>query len=397
MTSLPSYTLGRVVTALAIATTLLGSTAPNPLYPIYIAKLGIAHAQSTLIFAIYAVGTLISLLLTAWLSRHISDMRKLLVPGLLITAMGALLFGFADNLLMLLIGRFLNGFGTGAITGMGSATLIALSAPGRKHIGATIATVAFTGGAAGGPLISSAALSLGAAPTILPFLLIAALSAVGIIGFKLADWPDSEKADNNELRTEDGRTNLGLYLLACLGVMTAWTITSALMALGTDLALNVYGFTSISTAGLVTAVFQLFGGFGQAYFGRKQSFVPLIGGFSGLAFVLGLLVLLAGGDHPAMFMLLMPLFGLSYGAIFVHSLSFAGTAAAPRRRAALIATFYVGGYLANALPTIGLGVVTDRVGLTLAFQGFSLIVICLALLGIAYTFVIKNRHTFTPC
>ncbi len=397
MSKPPRYTLGKAVTALAIATTLLGSTAPSPLYPIYIEEFGLAHAQSTLIFAIYAVGTLFSLLLSAWISRRVTDLRKMLVPGLIITAVGALLLGIADNLEMLLLGRFLNGFGTGAITGMGSAALIALSAPGRKHIGATIATVAFTGGAAGGPLVSSTALAVGLAPTLLPFLVIVALSAIAILGFKLAAWPTPGQGDASSTANMEGKTNLGLYLLACLGIMTAWSIASALMALGTDLAMDVYGFASMSSAGLVTAVFQLFGGLGQAYFGRRQSFAHMLGGFAGIALVLSFLILLAGQDNSTVFMLTMPIFGLAYGAVFVQALALAGAAAAPQLRPTLIAGFYVAGYLANALPTVTLGIITDQVGLTAAFQGFSSVVICLALVGCAFAFVAHGRRAADPC
>jgi len=387
-----SYTGGKVVTALAIATTLLGSTAPSPLYRIYTEELGLAHAQTTMIFAIYAMGTLFSLLLSAWLSRYVSDLRRLLVPGLAITALGALIFGLADSLGMLLFGRFLNGFGTGAITGMGSAALIALSPPDRKHVGATIATVAFTGGAASGPLISSAALTLDLAPTLLPFLVIVALSVISILGFRIARWPADEKGGKSGGTAADRKTDLGLYILACLGIMTAWSISSAFMALGTDLAMGLYGFTSISKAGLLMAVFQLFGGLGQGYFGRRQSFSPMLGGFAGIAMVLAFLIALAGGEHPFVLVLAMPVFGLSYGAVFVQSLALAGAAAAPQSRPTLIAAFYVAGYFANALPTIILGIITDQMGLTGAFRWFSAVVICFAVAGAAFAFVARSRQ-----
>lgn len=393
MSNPPSYRLGRAVTALAIATTLLGSTAPSPLYPIYTERLGLAHAQATLIFAIYAIGTLVSLLLSAWLSRRIYDLRAILVAGLVVTALGALMFGLAENLTMLLIGRFLNGLGTGAITGMGSAALISLSAPHRKHIGATIATVAFTGGAAGGPLLSALALWLDLAPTLSPFLVIAGLSVGGLLGFKLAAWPDARGKEHPAREPEKGKTHIGLYLLACLGIVAAWSIASAFMAVGSDLAIEVYGFTSMSTAGLLIALFQLFAGLGQASFGRRRSFTPMLYGFSGIALVLIFLVIMAGQGHPVALAFAMPVFGLSYGAVFVQALALVGASAAPQRSAALIAGFYFSGYLANALPTITLGALTDQMGLTSAFKAFSLVVASLALIGAGFALDARRRHS----
>ncbi|MCA0918750.1 MFS transporter [Pseudooceanicola nanhaiensis] len=387
--------MAQIATALSIMTALLGSTAPSPLYPIYIARMGLDHAVSTMVFAMYAVGTLVSLVLCTWLGPRVPDLRRILLPGLVVTAAGALIFGHAETLQMLLTGRFLNGFGTGAITGMGSAALYALSAPERKHIGAAIATLAFTGGAAGGPIISSIALSLDLAPTLSPFLLIVALAVLSFAMLLLSPWPPVSRAGRGADTEETGRAQWALYLLACTGVVTAWAVGSAMMALGTDLAINVYHFQSIGMAGLVAAAFQLSAGVGQAVFGRKRSYPFMIAGFASTAVALGLLAGFAGNGSAALMMLAMPISGLAYGALFVQALMLASAAAPPQIRPALIAVFYAVGYLSNSIPIVAVGLLSDRIGLALAFQWFSLIVVCVAVAGGLWAAQVRRRSALS--
>ena len=49
--------------AAAFAITMLGTTLPTPLYPLYAAKFGFGELLSTVIFAVYAVGVTVGLLL----------------------------------------------------------------------------------------------------------------------------------------------------------------------------------------------------------------------------------------------------------------------------------------------------------------------------------------------
>jgi len=380
--------------SLAIFAALLGSTAPSPLYPVYAERFGLSHAMNTTVFAVYAIGTLLALLFCGALAARVRDLRAILLPGLAITATGALVFAFAQDLPMLLAGRALNGFGTGMITGIASAAIYGLAAPGRQRGAAALATLAFTAGAAGGPLLTAAALSLNIAPTVTPFIAIVAVALLAIAGLMSSGAlaggaPRKPEATNPS--AEDGGM-WSSFLLACLGIFSAWTLGAMLMALGADLAHEVYGLQSAAMAGMVAMLFQASGGMGQAIFGTLQPRLSLGVGLTGIALAQAGLVLAAIWGLGGMMLALMLLCGLSYGATFVGALSMASASSGDDRRAALLSRFYICGYAANAGPPLVMGAFADRIGLQAAFFGFSAILIPLAAIGVVMVLLAKTPH-----
>ena len=65
--------------AYAFATTMLGTTLPTPLYPIYQQHIGFSSLIVTVVFATYAVGVLAALLVVGPLS-DIYGRRRVLLP-----------------------------------------------------------------------------------------------------------------------------------------------------------------------------------------------------------------------------------------------------------------------------------------------------------------------------
>jgi len=382
--------------SLAIFAALLGSTAPSPLYPIYAEQFGLSHAMNTTVFAVYAIGTLVSLLLCGALAARVRDLRVILVPGLVITATGALVFAFARDLPMLLAGRALNGFGTGMITGVASAAIYGMAAPGHQRHAAALATLAFTAGAAGGPLLSAAALSLDMAPTFTPFIAIFAIALLTMAGLMTSGKLAARPSAKHEVAGQPGGDGVvwTTFLLACLGVFSSWMLGSMLMALGADLAHEVYGMQSAAIAGMVAMLFQASGGMGQAAFGSLRPRLSIGIGLTGIALSqVGLVLAAISGMGMAM-LALMVLCGLSYGATFVGSLSMASASSGDERRASLLSRFYICGYAANAGPPLVMGAFADRIGLRAAFFGFSAVLILLAAIGVVMVLVTRTprRH-----
>lgn len=387
-----NYLLARIACALAIFSALLGSTAPSPLYPVYIARFGLTQFAATAVFAAYAVGTLGALFLVPRLLRYTGDHKSILMSGLAFTAAGALIFAAAHVEWLLFLGRFLNGAGTGVVAGLASTALIELAPLAGRRLAATVATLAFTGGAAAGPVITSAALATNVAPTVAPFLAITVVTLLSFLCMLLSRWPEPGEqgygVDASDIATQGTPdTILGpapaLFRLACLSIAVAWMIGSVLMALGANLGIEVYHLGSASVAGLIPALFQLFAGIGQAVWGRTESLRAIAYGAAGIVLTQIALVLAAPGAHGLVLMLAMPLCGFFYGALFVGALALAGAAAPPRHRAAYIARFYTVGYLSNAVPTVGLGLLTDTIGLGDAFYVFSAVLLGLAALTVA--------------
>lgn len=391
-----NYSLGRASCALAIFAAILASTTPSPLYPIYIAQWGLQASAGTTIFATYAIGTLLSLFMVGWLDARSSDRRQILLPALALTATGAVLFAMADQVWMLLLGRFLSGFATGLVTSTGSAAVFALSAPDKRHRAATISTIAFTGGAACGPVISSAALATGFAPLVTPFLFIALVATLAFVGLSISAWP-RQAPGTPAPAAETGGTSLDdrlrsrLFLLSCLAITTAWMLGSMLMATGVSLAIDLFHLPIHAIAGLLPAIFQLFAGMGQAMFSRLRPLNAILGGAAVLGVVQALTVLGGVTGMAWIFILAMPICGLAYGAAFVGGASLVNATAAPGTLARKISLFYVVGYLSNAIPTFLMGYLIDWYGLSVAYNLFSLLLAGFALAAVGLSLRLRPR------
>jgi MFS family permease len=105
---------------------LAASSAPTPLYPLYMAKWGLTPLTITVIFGIYALAVLLALLLLGRLSDHLGR-RPVLLAATLAQAATMVLYGTATSPTGLLIARIVQGLTTGAALGAIGAALIDLN------------------------------------------------------------------------------------------------------------------------------------------------------------------------------------------------------------------------------------------------------------------------------
>src|ERR1700761_6193823 len=115
-------TTGFWLIAFAFTTAMAFTTVPAPLYSLYKAKDGFSTFMVTVVFAVYAVGVVISLLLAG----HVSDWigrKKVLVPGLGLELVAAVLFLTDTSLPTLIASRLISGLGVGMITATATAHL----------------------------------------------------------------------------------------------------------------------------------------------------------------------------------------------------------------------------------------------------------------------------------
>jgi MFS family permease len=380
-----SYRSARIFCALAIFVALLGSTTPSALYPLYVESWSIGQGTVTAIFAAYTAGALISLRLGGYLGTRLHQPRRLLAPAVTISGIGALTMAFAPSIAFLFAGRFLAGLATGAITGIATAAIYDLQSDGRRDHATAIATISFTAGAAIGPIVSSISIALGFAPEIIAYLPIAALSIAAVAGLSLSRWPEREARSSLRRPSRTDRRGVasapGSFLVCVTVLSVTWMIGSTLMAVGSATFLLAFHLHSVSTAGLLPAVFQLFGGAGQYLFSRMAHRRAMIVGSIGLVFSqIGLAAAIIL-DWVVLFAVSVPLSGLFYGAAFVGSVGFANHTGAPHQRTARMSNLYLIGYFLSSVPAVILGFLADRVGISNAFLLFSFAAILPALAG----------------
>lgn len=147
---------------------MLGGTLPIPLYALRAPRMGFGPFTTTLVFAVYALGTVLALMAFASLSDRVGR-RPLLAAAVLATATSTALFLLADDVGTLLAARFLCGLGTGVFTATATAALGELA--GAEHIRqvSTVSTAANMGGVGLGTVAGGLFAQYGANPTHLMF------------------------------------------------------------------------------------------------------------------------------------------------------------------------------------------------------------------------------------
>src|SRR6478609_6839973 len=163
------------------------SAVPSPLYGLYRARDHFSLFMVTVVYAVYAVGVIVSLLL----GGHLSDWygrRRLLLPSLGLAIVSAIVFLVSKSLAGLLVGRLLNGIAIGIVVSTASAYLTELHAVGRPE--AAVRTAQLTASAIPvggiGALVAGMLAQWVAHPLTVPYLVFLAALLLGAVGVALS-------------------------------------------------------------------------------------------------------------------------------------------------------------------------------------------------------------------
>jgi len=131
-----------------------------PLLPDYVAEFGLSKAQAGILAAAYASGTLLASM-PAGLVATWAGPRRTVIGGLLLLGFSSLVFGLADEIVLLDAARFAQGV-SGALIWSGALTWLITTAPPERR-GSVIGTALGTAvaGALVGPIIGAVAAEVG--------------------------------------------------------------------------------------------------------------------------------------------------------------------------------------------------------------------------------------------
>jgi len=131
-----------------------------PLLPEYVDQLGLSKGQAGILSASYAAGTLLAALPAGLVASRVGPKRSV-ISGLLLLGIASVIFGFADEILLLDSARFVQGI-AGALIWSGAMSWLILAAPDDSR-GSVIGTALGTAvaGALLGPALGAIAASIG--------------------------------------------------------------------------------------------------------------------------------------------------------------------------------------------------------------------------------------------
>ncbi|WP_256394846.1 MFS transporter [Kocuria sp. TGY1127_2] len=139
--------------AYIFTTVMIGTTMPTPLYPQYQEVFGFGGMITTELFAIYAAGVILGLILFGRLSEA-TGRRPVLMAGLVLSVISAVLFWTGIAEWMLFTGRVFSGFAAGLLTSTGTVSVMENAPKGRARLGGAVATAANMGGLGLGVLMA---------------------------------------------------------------------------------------------------------------------------------------------------------------------------------------------------------------------------------------------------
>ncbi len=198
MTSVDAYTgpaaekrrsgSGFWIVAFAFLIVMAFATLPSPLYGLYRTRDDLSAFTITLVYAIFAGGTIITLLRDNSIAQRIGR-RGMMIGAVGIMMVGAGVLAAWKDLPGLLIGRLLTGVAVGLAAGTAITYLIELrlrADPDASMVRArTIGTSVNVGALGVGPLIAGCLAEWASYPLTLSFIVFVALGAVALIGLSV--------------------------------------------------------------------------------------------------------------------------------------------------------------------------------------------------------------------
>jgi MFS family permease len=366
--------------ASVIGVGLFASLTPSPLYRTYSVFWHFSPLTLTLIYATYAFGVLVSLLLAGGVSDDVGRRPVLLVAlGGLMAA--TVLFLLADSAAWLFVARGIQGLATGAALSAASAALLDLH-PRRDPAGVGLTNgTAAAGGIGLGMLVSSSLVQIGWEPRLLPYVVLLVLIALAFAG---AYWMPEPVLERSRFRLTLERPSVPAvvrrpFVLAALAVLSSWSIGALFFSLGPQLAAHLFNTTNVILSGIGIVALAAAAVIAQLLTGRTGPWIAASAGSIALAAGMTMIVVAAATDSSLAYLAGSILGGAGFGAAFLGGLRALVAAIPPEHRAAVMSAFYVAAYTSLSVPAVLAGVAVSYISLQSTFEVFGSVVTGIAL------------------
>lgn len=357
------------------------STAPSSLYGLYEHEEHLSSLTITIIYAVYAVGIVASLLLAG----HVSDWygrRVVLLPALAVAVAAAVVFLVWRSLVGLLVARMLTGIAIGAVVATATAFITDLdSGPAGEATrrAGIVTTIANIGGLACGPLIAGLLARYEPHGLTLPFQVF--LVALVLAGLAVALAPEGHPPAHPRPGYRPQHLSVPAQArrqltAAAAGVFLCFAVFGLFAGLAATFLAGPLHQPSPALCGLT--IFLSFGAgvvvqttttSWSAHRLIAAGIVPALAG-------LGVLVASAWTSPPslALFVISGVIVGVGGGAIFRGSLTLVILTSGTDDRAGVLATFFIAGYAGLSVPVVGLGLLLQHLSPRVTLLIFALVV-----------------------
>ncbi len=371
-----------VLLASLIVSLLSASSAPTPLYAIYQQRWGFSPVTTTIVFGVYALAVLASLLTLGRVSDYVGR-RPVLLGALTVQAASMVVFATAGGVGELMIARVIQGLATGAALGAIGAALLDID----RERGTLANALSPAIGTGTGALLSALFVQYLPAPTHLIYLALIGVFAVQAAGVALlretvTASPLPATVLVPELRLP--RSVRRHVLAAAPAVFAVWALGGLYAALGPALVHALTGSDSVVLGGgsltllTVTAVTSVY------LLRTVRPAAVLLTGIVALVAGVAVTLVALGTGSPALFFVGTAISGIGFGSGFQGGIRTVVPAAAPHERAGVLSLLFTVSYLGLGVPAVAAGfLAVHGAGLTGAARDYGGALIVLAALALA--------------
>lgn len=341
------------------------ATLPSPLYGLYRERDGLSTLTVTIVYAIFAGGTIATLLAVQFIAAK-AGRRKVMVGAVATMMVAAAILAAWKALPGLLVGRLVTGVAVGLAAGTAIAYLIELRVfedPGGSPVAARNVGTAVNVGALGiGPLVAGCLAEWVRSPLLVPYLLVLALGAIALGA--LVGVPETAPPAPAPSPDPKPRAPRPIRLLIPAGVVTlaAFAANGLFAGLSGLLLSVVFGHSSHALAGLT--LFLIFAAGVAAQLGTSKLPASRVFSFGTLSMLTGLalLVIAVRLSTPSLvlFLLAGTLIGAGAGAVFKGTTGLVLEATPPEARVEMTSDLLISLFVGLSIPVIGAGVALDN-------------------------------------
>jgi Sugar (and other) transporter len=352
------YRTGFWAVAFAFLVVMAFATLPSPLYGLYRERDGLSAFTITIVYAIWAAGTIVTLVAVPFIAERIGRRGVMLAAVATMMVAAGILVGW-KALPGLLVGRLVTGFAVGMAAGTAIAYLIELRLHADPNaspaVPRTIGTSVNVGALGIGPLVAGCLAQWASHPLTLPYLVWIALGAVSLVGLATAPETGAPAAARNPF-------NVRLPVPAGAGTMAAFAANGLFAGLSGLLLATVFQRTSHALAGATLFIVFTAGVLSQLLTGGLRASRVLAVGTLSMLVGLVLLVTAVHVSTPslALFLVSGGLIGAGAGAVFKGTTALVLDGTAPENRVAMTAELLIALFVGLSVPVIGAGIALDQ-------------------------------------
>jgi hypothetical protein len=366
-----------------IVSMLAGSAAPTPLYAVYQRMWGFTPITTTMVFGIYAVAVLASLLVAGRLSDY-AGRRPVLLGALAVQVAAMLVYAGASGVAELTAARVIQGLSTGAALGAIGAGLLDIS----RERGALANALSPGLGTGSGALLSALFVQFLPAPTHLIYLVLAGIITVQAAGAALLreTVPTTTRMPASALVPDVKlpRAVRGPILAAAPVLFAVWALAGLYGALGPSLVQALTGSDSIVLGGAAMSLLAVTAVAAVYLLRSAQAGTMMLTGISALVTGVAITLVALGTGSAALFFIGTAVSGTGFGSGFQGGIRTVVPSAAPHERAGVLSLLFVVSYLGMGVPAVAAGfLAVHGAGLTGAARDYGVALIVLAVAAFA--------------